>query len=790
MICRRQVLKFLNCDPSGHPPPSSVASPFVPKHLRVRKVGRPEGIQPFEHTTTHLAMGSVHHNHPSLSETVLREGVSQSLRSHLSDNAIFLAERLCVSHPSPSASHLLASAHLQAGNFSRAANSLKPPTTPANRYLYALACFKIGSPAHLREAEQALRAPGPRAVPGGAAGQYLLGAICQQTTRKEAAIEHYQRALRANPTLWLAFDALAKLGLGPSKVDAVFGHATDAAARELMGMQPFASARTHAPAHGGPPPPHQAISPEPPAPAAAPAPRRRLRSFNNALRSASTPTDAPTVPPLPAGGFDTPANGNYVTPSPSGGGRGTFDEPPAHHMPMRVTKGVLRRTSRSGRASAQSPDGPHDFPSKLFGTPSATDTAPTPRKKSSLRRKLGEAAGVGGGSSSTSVSEVSAALTVHDPRGVSWDLARAPPPAPAAGPGAMEVLRALGKLRAALGRYQCDQAHKLLDALPAPHATSAVALSARARARFEEGDFAGACAEYKRALAADPTCLDAIVERYSTALWHQKEGVDLALLAARAQETYPPTSAGWVAVGNAYSLQADADAALRFFRKATALDPQNAYAHTLVGHELVVKEDFDGALAAFRAALHLDERHYNALYGIAQVLQRQEKYLLSERHFRAALNIHPRNYFLHYHLGQALAARAHHDFAKANARAQAGGVLSPPPADLAPALEQLEKACALNPKNPVAAFEKARVLIAIGRLSEARGLLVKLRDVMPKEAEVHYEVARLDRQLGDLKSAVSAIMVALNLDPKERKYKKELEVLNVKTSEFHFAAAV
>jgi len=188
-------------------------------------------------------------------EEVLREGIEQSLRAHLSENAIFLAELLTVSYPSAASSNILARSHLQNGDLTRAANALHPPSNPANAYLYALCCFRIGTPERLREAEEVLRSGSgagalrASSIPGGAAGQYLLASIYHQTARKDAAVEFYQRALRSNPTLWVAFNGLVTVGLGASRVDAVFSHATDTSARALLRSQPFATPAPPPPAH-------------------------------------------------------------------------------------------------------------------------------------------------------------------------------------------------------------------------------------------------------------------------------------------------------------------------------------------------------------------------------------------------------------------------------------------------------------------------------------------------------------------------------------------------------------
>jgi len=67
-------------------------------------------------------------------------------------------------------------------------------------------------------------------------------------------------------------------------------------------------------------------------------------------------------------------------------------------------------------------------------------------------------------------------------------------------------------------------------------------------------------------------------------------------------------------VGNCFALEHEHETAIKFFRRATQLDPTSAYAHTLAAHEFMSHEDIDSALEYYRTAVRLDPRHYNAWY--------------------------------------------------------------------------------------------------------------------------------------------------------------------------------
>lgn len=723
----------------------------------------------------------------SVTKELLRVATEQSLRSFLAPNAIFLAERLHSMFPSDESAYLLASAHLQAGNYSRAAAALRPATSPDNRYLYAVCAVRIGTEDSLRDAEAHLRGlrgpidvePPPSAknmqdIPGGASGLYLLASICQRTGRTDEAIDLYRRALRANPTLWVAFEALASLGAGPTKVESVLGEGDDQATLDLLRAQAVSAAHVE----------HNT-------------PRRRLRSLNSALRVPvgsqappryQTPSNAPSslqsngttlpVGPMRPSQSVSAADDNsievYTTPSPMASNRPLGSDqmdtssPYVAQAPVRAGIPGVRRTTRpsvspgthdSGKMSRSRHDA--DITSKLFSTPPTADARANPSNSAmEVRVPSGRRRGSGHPSSiyNESLREKRKTNVTTGPAGkLQQDTTEGRM-------GGMEVIRKMAHICAALGRFQCELVVNLSDEMPLPHRHSSVVLSMRGRALLEQGDYVGAEKEYRRALEMYPTCLEGIAEYYSTVLWHMKKETELAQLAIRAQRIYPVSAAAWCVAGNCFSLQRDADTALRFFKKATSMDPYNAYAYTLCGHEHVAKEDFESALTAYRQALHIDERHYNALYGIGQVLQKQEKFELAERHFRAALLIHPRNSTLHYHLGVTLAL---------SVTSTTSGV-----AQLLPALAELETAANLDAVNPVPRFERAKLLLAMNRVSDAKEQLEQLREILPKEAEVHFELCRVYRRMGDGKNAVRSIAEALNLDPKERRYKKELEALN------------
>lgn len=336
----------------------------------------------------------------------------------------------------------------------------------------------------------------------------------------------------------------------------------------------------------------------------------------------------------------------------------------------------------------------------------------------------------------------------------------------------------------AVHMYRCSDALATIDALPAAHRASAAVQALAGRACFEMAAYARACDHYARALRAEPERVDACGAHHSSALWQLRRDAQLAALAHRLQASSAsttsvanagaavagaPASGGaalgalfesnfaptpWqagsvdacLAAGNCFSLQREHELALRMFRKASEIDAQCAYAHTLAAHEHAACEDFEKAVAEYRHAIRIDERHYNAWYGLGHVYFRQEKHQLAIYHFQRAIAIHPRSPVLHCYLGMVL-----HDM-------RCGS----------DAVRVLRRAAALEPHASQARFQLALVLLSQRRHDEA---LVELNAVCahaPREAAVHAALGRAYRAIGCVQAAVVHWTRALDLDPKDR----------------------
>ncbi|KAH9257956.1 hypothetical protein BASA81_003975 [Batrachochytrium salamandrivorans] len=315
--------------------------------------------------------------------------------------------------------------------------------------------------------------------------------------------------------------------------------------------------------------------------------------------------------------------------------------------------------------------------------------------------------------------------------------ARQPLPPSTTSPNQLEVLERANWL---LAGFQLDETIELLGA---GDQTCTYSLALVARSYFEKAEYSECVTWYQRVRKLDGN-FTLGVEYYSTALWHLKRPVDLAYLARDLATRWPHRPETWIVVGNCFSLEKEHELAIRFFKRALQLDERCTYAYTLAGHEYVANEDFDQAVVLYRNALRTDVMHYNAWWGLGTIFARQEKHSLAQLHFERALAIHPSSSVLCCYLGTVLAKMNQPDRA----------------------LVLLDRAKQLDPNNPQARYQRARVLFREERWEEVLLELEFVLERVPKEATVHMFMGQVCSKLRLKDRAMIHFVSALDLDPK------------------------
>ncbi|KAF4522886.1 hypothetical protein B566_EDAN012940 [Ephemera danica] len=281
--------------------------------------------------------------------------------------------------------------------------------------------------------------------------------------------------------------------------------------------------------------------------------------------------------------------------------------------------------------------------------------------------------------------------------------------------GLMSLLVQLGAAYQALAHYECRTAVQRLRALPHNHYNTGWALCMEGKAYYELAEYQEAVRAFEECRRLEPARLQGM-DIHSTALWYLEREVSLSLLSQELLLIDRLAVETWCVAGNCFSQQKEHDTAIKFFQRAIQVNPDFAYAYSLLGHEYVQTEELDKAMSCFRAALRLDQRLYNAWLGIGSIFHKQERYPLAEVHFKRALAINPNSSVIMCYMAVTLASL--HKTEKA--------------------LQLLNSAISVQPKNPVCRFNRARILFSSERYQEALEELEELKEIVPRESQVYF----------------------------------------------------
>ncbi|KAJ6625584.1 hypothetical protein B0H10DRAFT_2002043 [Mycena sp. CBHHK59/15] len=157
-------------------------------------------------------------------------------------------------------------------------------------------------------------------------------------------------------------------------------------------------------------------------------------------------------------------------------------------------------------------------------------------------------------------------------------------------------------------------------------------MSLRACALYYSHDFRQAQTQFERILAIDPYRIEDI-DIYSNILYVTDNRLKLSRLSNDFLTLDRDRPEVCCIVGNHYSLRAEHEKAVKYFRRATQLDRTYLSAWTLMGHEYVEMKNSHAAIEAYRRAVGVNRKDYRAWYGLGQAYE--------------LLNMH--QYALHYY---------------------------------------------------------------------------------------------------------------------------------------------
>ncbi|KAF9465070.1 hypothetical protein BDZ94DRAFT_1255234 [Collybia nuda] len=152
-------------------------------------------------------------------------------------------------------------------------------------------------------------------------------------------------------------------------------------------------------------------------------------------------------------------------------------------------------------------------------------------------------------------------------------------------------------------------------------------MSLRACVLYHLHDFGQAETQFERILALDPYRIDDI-DVFSNILYVTDNRLKLSRLAHEFLTLDKDRPEICCLVGNHYSLRAEHEKAVKYFRRAIQLDRTYLSAWTLMGHEYVEMKNSHAAIEAYRRAVDVNRKDYRAWYGLGQAYE-----LLSMHHY-------------------------------------------------------------------------------------------------------------------------------------------------------------
>lgn len=266
----------------------------------------------------------------------------------------------------------------------------------------------------------------------------------------------------------------------------------------------------------------------------------------------------------------------------------------------------------------------------------------------------------------------------------------------------------------------------------------------RGTRRIEEGDIAGAIADYTEGLKFDPDNPDFVVAYVNRAKARaQKQDLNGAIEDySKAIELDPSLTLAHLNRGLTYYDKENFTAAITNFNEVIRLDPQNVPAYNSRGLARRNLGDHDGAIADHSKAIELDPSHHRAYYNRAHAYMMANNLEAAMSDYDTVIRLNPRHASSYFYRGLG--------------RAELG--------DLEGALSDLDNTLRLEPNWSVYA---ARAQLK-GQLTDLEGALADLNEAIrlaPNVGQLYVDRGRLHLDRNDDANAEADFMKLLEVEP-------------------------
>jgi superkiller protein 3 len=183
----------------------------------------------------------------------------------------------------------------------------------------------------------------------------------------------------------------------------------------------------------------------------------------------------------------------------------------------------------------------------------------------------------------------------------------------------------------------------LVPSCPAPAAAQdAAAHFAKAQQLSDNGDTAGAIAEYRQGLRLDPNNAEAH-NGLGKALRDKKDFEGAMAEFKKALQLKPDYAEAHFNIGVIHIVKGDYDGAMAEYKETLRLDPSLSAAHNNLGLMLWFKHNDDAAITEFREAIRLQPEDVSPRINLGRVLTKQKKYDAAISELREAVRLKPNN---------------------------------------------------------------------------------------------------------------------------------------------------
>ncbi|KAK3828161.1 MAG: anaphase promoting complex subunit 8 [Benniella sp.] len=187
---------------------------------------------------------------------------------------------------------------------------------------------------------------------------------------------------------------------------------------------------------------------------------------------------------------------------------------------------------------------------------------------------------------------------------------------------------------------QHEEGTTWLEQLSESFPRSAYVKSERAIAYYHARDFPEAAKVFEELVKENPYRLDGL-DVFSNVLFVTDSRSRLSFLAHTCAMTdiYRPETC--CIIGNYYSMKAEHEKAVIYFKKALRLNRSYASAWTLLGHEYLEMKNTFAAVESYRRAVDYNQRDYRAWNGLGQTYEALKMHYYSLNYYQRATAIRP-----------------------------------------------------------------------------------------------------------------------------------------------------